>query len=796
MAAEVRRSNGTRLDASLGITERIAPSMVAWTGDMRKRYTDFQVYEINKDGSVLHLTETRLPPPPKENTPPPPAPPAPAAPVVEEKKEEEPKPEEPSQDAEAAEKPATVIPEVPAEDIALLASLTNDDFANQLVTIYKMISADKTAKTEPVTSPVMDDKDKRSQLHQNVRRIFNTTIDTTTDPTGAIVARVPPPRGKGKGMRGGRDNNNNNNRENNKQKKKQPKAVAPGEGEYLHFTLYKENRDTMDALHQISKALRIKPQAIGTAGTKDRRAATTQRCSVRGQRADALLRARLFGVTVGDYRYAHSPIHLGAHRGNEFVIALKDCLVGGNPDLPPADRSSQIRASVEAAMASMHNPGWINYFGHQRFGTHAIGTHEVGRLLLQGDFEAAVNAILYYDEAIAQRALAGEVPDQGHARDELNRHRACKVFRDGGSAEEALSHLPRRFSAEASLIRHLGRSTAPSRRDFTGALTSITRGLRNMYLHAYQSYVWNHAASHRWRLYGKNVVEGDLVLDSSSADADADADNEGGDDDADSSSAPARALTAEEAASGTYTIHDIVLPSPGHAVAYPTNAIGEFYTIFMRENGGLDPHDMLRRHREFSLPGAYRKVVVRFLSEPSFEVRAYEDDEEQMHPTDMDRIRAAAGRGGNGKKRGRPEDENAEDQDAAKKVKTETDVAVAGVEGEAKADEPMQDAPAQISESKQEPVPEKQAETTAAASNDTTSTPEKTKTAVVVTFQLPKSAYATVALRELMGVDESEVAAAPAAVPAATAAVITESTATATEAAGAPDTSETTTAES
>lgn len=37
MATEMRRANGTRLDASLGITERIAPSMTAWTGDMRKR---------------------------------------------------------------------------------------------------------------------------------------------------------------------------------------------------------------------------------------------------------------------------------------------------------------------------------------------------------------------------------------------------------------------------------------------------------------------------------------------------------------------------------------------------------------------------------------------------------------------------------------------------------------------------------------------------------------------------------------------------------------------------------------
>ncbi|OHE98746.1 tRNA pseudouridine synthase D [Colletotrichum orchidophilum] len=786
MAAEVRRSNGTRLDATLGITERIAPSMVAWTGDMRKRYTDFQVYEINKDGSVLHLTETRLPPPPKEDIAPP-LPPPPPAPIVEDKKEEEPKPEEPSRDGEVAEKPA--VPQVPAEDIALIASLTNEDFSNQLLAIYQTISADKNAKTEPVTSPVMDDKDKRSQLHQNVRRIFNSTIDTTTDPTGAIVARVPPPRGKGKGMRGGRDNGRDN-----KQKKPKVKAVAPGEGEYLHFTLYKENRDTMDALHQISKALRIKPQAIGTAGTKDRRAATTQRCSVRGQRADALLRARLFGVTVGDYRYAHAPIHLGAHRGNEFVIALKDCLVAGSPNLTPPERSSQIRASVEAAMASMHNPGWINYFGHQRFGTHAVGTHEVGRLLLQGDFEGAVNAILFYDEAIAKRAVAGEVPDQGHARDDFNRHRACMVFRDGGSADEALSHLPRRFSAEASLIRHLGRSTAPSRRDFIGALTSITRGLRNMYLHAYQSYVWNHAASHRWRLYGGKVVEGDLVLvDSPTSNPDADED-----DDAESSSA--RALTASEAASGTYTIHDIVLPSPGHSVAYPTNAVGAFYKDFMRDNGDLDPHDMLRRHREFSLPGAYRKVVVRFLSEPSFEVRTYEDDEEKMHPTDMDRIRAAAraGAGAAGKKRGR-EEGGAEEPDAAsKKAKTETETTMdEGAEGEAsKTDEPMADATQ--TDGKQQKQPEAEAEVKAVTDDVVAEKPdlpstEKTKTAVVVTFQLPKSAYATVALRELMGVDESEVAAAPlvvpASAPAASAAVVTDN-------AEVPETSQTTVTES
>ncbi|KAK1579486.1 tRNA pseudouridine synthase D [Colletotrichum navitas] len=745
MTAEVRRSNGTRLDVSLGITERIAPSMTAWTGDMRKRYTDFQVYEINKDGSVLHLKETRLPLPPKE-----PAPPAP--PVVEEEKKEKEEVQKgdvtQTEDdaAAAAEKPA--VPEIPAEDLAVIASLTNEDFANQLLAMYQAVSVDKNAKTEPATSPVTDDKDKRSQLHQSVRRIFNSTIDTTTDPTGAIVARVVPPRGKGKGMRGGRDNNNNN-------KQKKPKAHAPGQGEYLHFTLYKENRDTMDALHQISKALRIKPQAIGTAGTKDRRAATTQRCSIRGQRADALVRARLNGVTVGDYLYAPTPIHLGAHAGNEFVIALKDCLVAGAPDLSPADRHARIHASVEAAMASMHSLGWINYFGHQRFGTHAVGTHEVGRLILQEDFEGAVNAILAYDEVIAKRAAGGEVPEQAHARDDFSRHRACMLFREGGSADDALQHLPRRFSAESSLIRHLGRSSGPSRRDFIGALTSITRGLRSMYLHAYQSYVWNHAASHRWRLYGEKVVEGDLVLvdEPKSQTDNAEA---GHDDNDDAEFTDARPLTAEEAASGKYTIHDVVLPSPGHAVVYPANAVGEFYTAFMRDNGGLDPTKMIRRHREFSLRGDYRKFVVRFLAEPGFEVRAYEDDNEQMHPTDMDRIRAAKN-GGAGRKRGREEAEAVDGE--GKKAKTEA-APVTETEG-ANGDEMMEEALPAAEETKPEEAAA-EAEKGAAVA-DSKPAAGLTKTAVVVRFQLPKSAYATVALRELMGVDESEVAAGPAA---------------------------------
>lgn len=49
--------------------------------------------------------------------------------------------------------------------------------------------------------------------------------------------------------------------------------------------------------------------------------------------------------------------------------------------------------------------------------------------------------------------------------------------------------------------------------NFLAALMRIPYGLRTMYVHAYQSYLWNTATSERCLKYGTDsVVEGDLVL--------------------------------------------------------------------------------------------------------------------------------------------------------------------------------------------------------------------------------------------------------------------------------------------
>ncbi len=56
--------------------------------------------------------------------------------------------------------------------------------------------------------------------------------------------------------------------------------------------------------------------------------------------------------------------------------------------------------------------------------------------------------------------------------------------------------------------------------NFLAALMCIPHGLRTMYVHAYQSYLWNAATSERCLKHGtKTAVQGDLVLPDDSQEA-------------------------------------------------------------------------------------------------------------------------------------------------------------------------------------------------------------------------------------------------------------------------------------
>ncbi|PWY69790.1 putative pseudouridine synthase TruD/Pus7 [Aspergillus heteromorphus CBS 117.55] len=642
---DLAKTTDEEREIEVGITEFVSDNTGGFSGILKKRYTDFLVNEIVPSGEVLHLQNI----------------PAPEAPAQQDKTESsESRKEKPAENGQdkaqstaQSDAPASTeaAPEfqISEEDNALLDSLFGPEPTAKIVALNKRALASPKSKPSDlgkINTIVVTDRDTRIQMHQAIRRIFNSQLESQTDSEGLMVISAAPNRNK-RDAPSGRGNG----------RSRAPVNWDELGGSYLHFTLYKENKDTMEVLSLISRLLKVNSKNFQFAGTKDRRGVTVQRACVHRLQADRLakLNPTLRNAALGDFSYHKYGLDLGDLNGNEFVITLRECDI---PGVDFQDREAAIAKSkqlVGTALRNLHERGYFNYFGLQRFGTFATRTDTVGVKMLQGDFKGACDALLQYSPNSLAAALEGESSTAMVSSDDKARAEAIHIFETTGNATKAMDKLPRKFSAESNIIRQLGRAKT----DYLGALQAIPRNLRLMYVHAYQSLVWNFAASERWRLHGDKVVEGDLVLihehsdkeNSSSepvaAPGDVDADGEviiapqtGDSAYVAEGIARARALTAEEAASGKYSIFDVVLTLPGYDVLYPANEMTDFYKRFMAspQGGGLDPFDMRRKWKDVSLTGGYRKFLNRMGAEYSFDVNLYSKDDEQFVQTDLSKL--------------------------------------------------------------------------------------------------------------------------------------------------------------
>lgn len=120
--------------------------------------------------------------------------------------------------------------------------------------------------------------------------------------------------------------------------------------------------------------------------------------------------------------------------------------------------------------------------------------------------------------------------------------------------------------------------------------------MRLLYIHAYQSLIWNEIASRRFKL-GAKVLPGDLVFVEDAHHSEEITDEvdllnsveEDTDQDENASEKPepveeesifktmVRPLTEQDVASGKFSIFDVVLPLPGHDITYPSNECGKWY---------------------------------------------------------------------------------------------------------------------------------------------------------------------------------------------------------------------------
>lgn len=550
------------------------------------------------------------------------------------------------------------ISQVPQVDQAVLQGIFGEPTTSRILNLYANVILHPDRKPRDhttVKSDVITEKSKRTEAHVAVRRIFASKLETATlqDVIGVISVKAASTKGPS-GARGRAPIDDNG-----QPAKKGKLAWDELGGEYLHFNLYKENKDTMEVLYFLASKLKVPVKNFQFAGTKDRRAVTVQRVAIFRVHAKGIaeLNKTAKGWRAGDFEYKTHGLELGELGGNEFLLTLRDCSFKGDASFVHEQKVVLARRILEQATESFTKHGFLNYYGLQRFGSFSTGTHVTGQKMLSGDLKGAIASILTFSQSLLSVKQDGtektKIP-----QDDIDRAEAIQMF-CGGRTNDAVRKMPKRFQAEAAIIQYLGKKDRNTgqrlqERDWQGALTQIPRNLRMMYVHAYQSFIWNTVAGKRWELYGNRVVEGDLVIvgekdnDIGPSRDEVDEDGEPIFHPAADDSAPnteddytrARHLSKAEAASGKYDIFDVVLPLPGYDVLYPANSVGEFYKDFMASEagGGIDPHEMRRSWKDISLSGAYRKLLARPSSALSFVVKSYVDDTEQMIQTDLERI--------------------------------------------------------------------------------------------------------------------------------------------------------------
>lgn len=149
---------------------------------------------------------------------------------------------------------------------------------------------------------------------------------------------------------------------------------------------------------------------------------------------------------------------------------------------------------------------------------------------------------------------------------------------------------------------------------YANALRKIPRNMLLLYVHAYQSLIWNKVASRRIKEYGLKLIPGDLVYNENEiAEEILDAVEEDEDDEQPKQSyfkQKVHQLSKEDIDSGKYTIFDVVLPQPGFDITYPGNEVGTWYEEYLAESE-LSSEKLKSNVKTFSLPGSYRKMLVK-----------------------------------------------------------------------------------------------------------------------------------------------------------------------------------------
>jgi len=275
-----------------------------------------------------------------------------------------------------------------------------------------------------------------------------------------------------------------------------PLSMPSGQGPNTWFLIEKIGRDTLDVVLDIAKILHISRKRMGFAGMKDKRAVTRQWLCVSNFEVEKIekLQDKLYNVKILKIMQNEKKLRIGQLIGNKFRLLIRD----SNSQIVDVETTKEVLAQLIAR-------GVPNYYGWQRFGKNRPNTHVVGKMLLENDLKRVIDA--YIGNPYPQ--------EPAHIKE-------VRKMYDNGNIEESLDAMPKGMRYEKMMLKTLLKEMKKQNvenidsldeKSYKKAIESLPKPLKRMFVHAYQSFLFNKAVSERSKLGIDKYVEGDIIID-------------------------------------------------------------------------------------------------------------------------------------------------------------------------------------------------------------------------------------------------------------------------------------------
>ena len=575
----LEKFNNTK-EEEVGITEFMCPENPGFKCVLKHRYSDFIVNEIDVNGNVVWLKESNE----DIND---------SNIISSEKKEGEHGKIEQLNEEKADE----IIKKIFS---SFLNEKEREDLNKLIVNyIYKQHQINDSIEVN-----FIEDKEKRRQLHENIREHFPFLDSQTIEDKEIKEKKI-----KITYM--------------TKQNMFKRRKVFPDKNKnILLFSLLKRNMDTIGAVEYISRLLHRTQKTIKFAGNKDKRGITTQRLSSFNTLPNEIISLTKNkrwnkNLEISNFSFSDKELRLGLLKGNQFCVCFR--FVEGLKD---------IKSDLDLITKSINEKGFINYFGMQRFGVGNVSTHIIGKYIIKKKWKEAFAKIISTDnmfDAMKQVGLGKDVEKE--IFDIEDKTKQMTIITD------ILKILPK-FTNESKLLFNYKKC---GKNSYQSSFKSLSKQLQVLYPHSYQSYIWNMTVSYRISKYGRKLIIGDIVKKHESLyqekNQEEDCDIQEEEDKNENSEKKLEKMDKiftdnfdyiTEENINKYSFYDLVIPIVGYEIYYPKNDIKDYIEDLLKKDD-LSFKDFEYQAVNFNSTGYFRKVIEKPLNVVSYDIIKHDD---------------------------------------------------------------------------------------------------------------------------------------------------------------------------